>query len=337
VLTGDTLFLGDIGRPDLMASKGVSAAELAGMMYDSLRHQILPLPDETIVYPAHGAGSACGKNISNERSGTLGQQKKLNWALQPMSKEYFVKLATADLPRAPVYFPHAARANVSARATLDEVLEHSLFAIEPDAVLAARAAGATLLDVREPEDFARGHVAGSVSVGLSGKYAHWCGTVLDRSRPIVLIAPAGKEREAAMRLARVGLENVQGYARGGFEALARSRPDLVRGFRRHTPESLAAEIAAGGGPLGAPVVLDVRQPGERAQKRIAESRFVPLDELLARTVELPREQRIVVHCAGGYRSVIAASLLENAGFERVEDLAGGMSAWEASHQPVTTG
>ncbi len=333
VLTGDTLFLGDVGRPDLMAAQGLTAAGLAGMLYESLRDKIAPLPDETIVYPAHGAGSACGKNISNERSGTLGQQKALNWALQPMTKERFVALATADLPRAPIYFPHAARANQSARETLDEVLEHSLAPLEPDAVLAARESGAILLDVREPEDFARGHIAGSVSVGLSGKYAHWCGTLLDRARPIVLVAPPGREREAALRLGRIGLENVCGFARGGYEALAHVRPDLVRGFRRHTADSLAAELAA----PGAPVVLDVRQPGERAQKRIAQSRFVPLDELVTGTAELPRDQRIVVHCAGGYRSVIAASLLEAAGFERIEDLAGGMGAWEAAHQPIVAG
>jgi len=334
VLTGDTLFLGDVGRPDLMAAQGLTAAELAAMLYESLHEKIAPLPDDTIVYPGHGAGSACGKNISSERSGKLGQQKAQNWALQPMSKERFVAIATADLPRAPAYFPHAAKANLSARETLDEVLEHSLIAMEPKDVLAAQRAGAILLDVREPDDFARGYVAGSVSVGLSGKYAHWCGTLLDRALPIVLVAPPGREREAAMRLGRIGLENVRGFARGGFEALATASPERVRGFRRHTAESLGAELAAG---IGAPLVLDVRQPGERAQKRIAGSRFVPLDELAARAAELPRDQRIVVHCAGGYRSVIAASLLTAQGFERIEDLIGGMGAWEAAHQPLVTG
>lgn len=332
VLTGDTLFLGDVGRPDLMSSKGISAPALAGMLYESLHTKLMPLPDATVVYPAHGAGSACGKKISNERCGSLGEQKKLNWALQPMTKEKFVELATADLPPAPAYFPHAAAANMRARAVLDDVLAGELVALAPETVLAAQAAGATVLDVREPDDFARGHIAGSINVGLSGKFAHWCGTLLDRAEPVVLVAPAGKEREAVLRLARVGLEQVKGYARGGHEALAAARPDLVRRFRRHTSEELAAQLAG----ADAPLVLDVRLPGERAAKRIAKSAFVPLDELEARAREIPRDRRVVIHCAGGYRSSIAASLLMRAGHERVEDLVGGIGAWETARQPVET-
>ncbi|MCY2959512.1 MAG: rhodanese-like domain-containing protein [Planctomycetota bacterium] len=332
VLTGDTLFLGDVGRPDLMASQGITAPALAGMLYDSLHQKLLPLPDATIVYPAHGAGSACGKKISNERCGTLGEQKKLNWALQPMTKAKFVEIATADLPPAPAYFPHAAAANKRARAVLDDVLAGELVALAPETVLTARDAGAIVLDVREPDDFARGHVAGSINVGLSGKFAHWCGTLLDRSKPLVLVAPAGKEREAALRLARVGLEQVKGYARGGYDALAAARPDLVCRFRRHTCEELAAQLSG----ADAPLVLDVRLPGERASKRIAKSAFVPLDELEARAREIPKDRRVVIHCAGGYRSAIAASLLMRAGHERVEDLIGGIGAWETARQPVET-
>lgn len=332
VLTGDTLFLGDVGRPDLMASKGISAPALAGMLYESLRTKILPLGDDVIVYPAHGAGSACGKNISNERSGRLGEQKKLNWALQPMTKEAFVELATAELPKSPAYFPHAAAANQRARPVLDDVLTRELVALAPESVFRARDEGALLLDVREPDDYAKGHVAGSINVGLSGKFAHWCGTLLDRARPIVLIAPDAKVREAALRLARVGLENIQGFARGGHATLAGTRPDEVRTFRRRTADELAAELAGSDAPL----VLDVRQPGERAQKRIAKSAFVPLDELEQRVREVPRDRRVLIHCAGGYRSSIAASILMRAGHERVEDLIGGMGAWEAARKPIET-
>lgn len=329
VMTGDTLFLGDVGRPDLMASQGITAPALAGMLYDSLHEKLAKLPDAVVVYPAHGAGSACGKNISSERSGKLGEQKRLNWALQPMPRERFVELATAGLPPAPAYFPHAAAANKRQRAVLDDVLAKELRALAPETALSS---GALLLDAREPDDFARGHVAGAVNVGLSGKYAHWCGTLLDRARPVVLIAPEGKEREAALRLGRIGLEHVQGYVRGGHAALAGARPDLVRTFRRRTADELAADLAQ----PGAPLVLDVRQPGERAAKKIAGSAFVPLDELERRAAEIPKDRRVVIHCAGGYRSAIAASLLMRAGCTRVEDLIGGIGAWESSGKPVDT-
>jgi len=290
----------------------------------------MPLGDDVIVYPAHGAGSSCGKNISSEKSGRLGDQKKLNWALQPMTKEKFVEIATFELPNAPAYFPHAAAANKKHRLVLDDVLASELVALVPATVFTSITKGALILDAREPDDFARGHVAGSLNIGLSGKFAHWAGTILDRERPVILVAPQGKEREAALRLARIGLENVRGFAAGGFEALAAERPENVRRFRRHTATELAAQMSA----ADAPLVLDVRQPGERAAKRIAKSAFVPLDELAQRVGEVPKNRRVVIHCAGGYRSVIAASLLMAAGHERVEDLIGGMGAWESAQQPV---
>ncbi len=330
VLTGDTLFLGDVGRPDLMASKGISAPALAGMLYESLHAKLMPLGDDVVVYPAHGAGSSCGKNISNEKSGRLGDQKRLNWALQPMTKEKFVEIATFELPNPPAYFPHAAAANKKHRLVLDDVLLSELVALVPATVFAHVAKGALILDVREPDDFARGHIAGALNIGLSGKFAHWCGTILDRARPVILVALPGKEREAALRLGRIGLENVRGFAAGGFEALAAERPDSVRRFRRHTASELATQMAGSDAPL----VLDVRQPGERAAKRIAKSVFVPLDELAQRVGEVPKTRRVVIHCAGGYRSSIAASLLMAAGHERVEDLIGGIGAWESAQQPV---
>ncbi len=330
VLTGDTLFLGDIGRPDLMASVGVTADELAGMMYDSLRTKLMKLPDETLVYPAHGAGSSCGKKLSTERVGTIGQQKQLNWALQPMNRESFVRQATADLPAAPAYFPEAANLNKRERPVLEDTLAREVVGVSLDELLGAQKAGAIVLDARDPDDYARGHLAGTVNIGLSGKYAHWCGSLLDRTRPIVLVAPQGREREAALRLGRIGYDRVRGFLAGGFEAAKKARPDLVRTFGRQTAAKLAGELAAAKPPL----VLDVRQPGERATSYIPGSLFVPLDELEKRAGEIPRDRRLVVQCAGGYRSSIAASLLLNAGFTRVEDLIGGIGAWEAEKHPV---
>jgi rhodanese-related sulfurtransferase len=215
---------------------------------------------------------------------------------------------------------------------LDDVLTRELVALSPETVLSTQAAGGIVLDVREPDDFARGHLAGAINVGLSGKFAHWCGTLLDRTRPVVLVAPEGKEREAALRLGRIGLEQVKGFARGGHAALASARPDLVRRFQRRTAAELAAQLSG----QDAPLVLDVRQPGERAAKRIAKSVFVPLDELESRAKEIPTNRRVVIQCAGGYRSAIAASLLLRAGHEQVEDLIGGFGAWETAHQPVET-
>jgi glyoxylase-like metal-dependent hydrolase (beta-lactamase superfamily II) len=332
VFTGDTLFLGDVGRPDLMASQGVAAEELAGMLHASLQ-KLARLPDATLVYPAHGAGSACGKNLSNERVGTIGQQKAVNWALQPMPRQQFVRQATADLPCAPAYFPHAAELNRRVRPMLDEALERALAPLALDDLLAAQRGGAVVLDTREPDEFARGHLAGALNVGLSGRYAQWCGTLIDRTTPIVLVVAAGRERESALRLGRIGFDQVRGWLAGGFEAAARARPELVRSFARLDAPALARELAG----EDAPLVVDVRQPGERAMKHIGGSLFVPLDELAARTGELPRDRRLVLHCAGGFRSSIAASLLLRRGFTELGDLAGGLAAWEAARQPVAEG
>lgn len=329
VLTGDTLFLGDVGRPDLLVSVGSTAEELAGQLYDSLRTKIAPLDDAVVVYPAHGAGSSCGKNISNERSGTLGSQRKTNWALQPMERAEFVRLATSELGTPPAYFAHAATLNRKVRPLLDDALARELRPLAVEDLLRARNAGKLVLDVREPDDFARAHLAGSINVGLSGKYASWCGVLLDRSKPIVLVAPRGKDREAAMRLARIGFENVEGFLDGGFDVIA-GRTELQASFKRHDPASLRAAIEA----PNAPLVLDVRAASERERARIDPSVHIPLEELERRSGELPRDRTLAIHCAGGYRSSIAASLLERAGFKRLEDLAGGMGAWEKAASAV---
>jgi hydroxyacylglutathione hydrolase len=331
VLTGDTLFIGDVGRPDLMASVGMTAPELAGMLYDSLHQKLLTLPDETLVYPAHGAGSMCGRNLSSDTVSTLGTQRRLNYALQPMSKEAFVALVTADQPEAPTYFAYDAMLNRRERPTLSQTLQRVLRPLGLDEVVRRLNAGAQVLDVRQPADFARQHLAGSVNISLSGAYATWAGTVLDQQQPIVLVAEPRQEEEAAMRLGRIGFDHVAGYLEGGLQTLA-TRPELARCMKRLTPAELAAELAAPTPPL----VLDVRTAHERHDKRIAGSLHIPLNQLPRRLDDLPRHHKLVIHCASGYRSSIAASLLERHGLTDLADLEGGISAWEAAGLEVVT-
>jgi hydroxyacylglutathione hydrolase len=332
VLTGDTLFIGDVGRPDLMASVGISAADLAGMLYDSLHGKLLRLPDDTIVYPAHGAGSMCGKSLSQETSSPLGMQRRLNYALQPMSREEFVRLVSVDQPEAPAYFPYDAMLNRRRRPTLEAAMERGLRPLGLDEVLRMQDAGAYALDVRDPGEWAAAHLRGSVSIGLGGKFATWSGSLLDRDRPIVILAEPGQETEAATRLGRIGFDQVAGYLQGGMQALA-ARPDLLRSTGRVTAAELDERIRSG----APPVVLDVRNDGERTSHRIPATRHIPLGRLAQRASELPRDLPLVIHCATGYRSMIAASLLEREGWSGLVDLVGGIAAWEKSSLPVDRG
>ena len=329
VLTGDTLFVGDVGRPDLRAALGWSAADLGALLFDSLQSKILPLPDASLVYPAHGAGSLCGKAISKETVSTIGEQRKLNYALQPMSKKAFIELVTADQPEAPPYFVYDAVLNSKERATLDEALQRELTPLDLHRVLELQASGAQILDTREPEEFASTHLAGSTNIGLSGQYATWAGTILSREKPIVIIANPDRESESAVRLGRIGFDNVAGYLNDGMRTLE-SRPDLTRTFERLSPQ-LAAEIIASG---VAPQLLDVRTSREREQKLIEGSVSIPLNHLFERAGELQKNRPVLVYCAGGYRSSIAASLLQQAGFDRVSEIAGGIAAWELAKLPV---
>jgi hydroxyacylglutathione hydrolase len=331
VLTGDTLFIGDVGRPDLRASLGWSANDLGAYLYDSLHNKLLMLPDETLVYPAHGAGSLCGKNLSSDTVSSLGDQRRFNYALQPMSKEEFIRLVTADQPDAPPYFTYDAILNTRERATLDKNLEQVLRPIDLDEVLRMGDAGAQILDVRDAAEYAKGHLAGSVNIGLGGQYATWAGTVLERSKPIVIIAEPGREQEAALRLGRIGFDHVKGYLHGGMEALA-GRPDLVWPTERISAPMVAEELA---GP-DPPLLLDIRNPREWVTKRIDGSVNVPLNHLQERIAEIPRDRRIAVHCAGGYRSSIAASILHQYGITNLIEMAGGLAAWDAAKLPVVS-
>lgn len=332
VLTGDTLFIGDVGRPDLMASIGVTAEELGGMLYDSLHDKLLVLPDETLVYPAHGAGSLCGRNMSKETVSTMGNQRRYNYALQPMDRAEFIRLVTADQPEAPDYFAFDAELNRRERQSLDSSLENSLKPLALEAVLRLGKDGAQLVDTREPIEFAAGHLTGSINIGLGGQYATWAGTLLDRGHPIVIVTDPGKEEESALRLGRIGLDHVVGYLEGGPEALV-ERPDLVADLPRITAPTLK-EILDGGEP---PLVLDVRTPAEWREGRIKGSLNIPLNRLAERHGEVPRDRGIVIGCASGYRSSIGASLLLGRGFHNVSDLVGGMNAWHASRLEMVTG
>ncbi len=328
VLTGDTLFVGDVGRPDLRASLGWSAVDLGSKLYDSLWRKLMTLPDSSLVYPAHGAGSLCGKALSKETSSTIGEQRRTNYALQPMTKASFIDLVMADQPDAPSYFTYDAVLNAKERPTLDEALERELNPMTLDVVLAMQQVGSQVLDVRDPEEFAASHLAGSINIGLGGQYATWAGTVLSRDRPIVIIANPGREREAAVRLGRIGFDHIVGYLKDGLLSLA-SRPDLTTTTVR-VSATMAAEQAAQPNP---PALVDVRGPSERRQKHIRDSVHIPLNHLSERLAELPNDRPLRVHCAGGYRSSIAASLLQQRGYE-VSEMAGGLAAWEAAGLPI---
>lgn len=332
VLTGDTLFIGDVGRPDLRASLGWTAQELGGYLYDSLHDKLLPLPDETLVYPAHGAGSLCGKHLSSDTVSTLGEQRRFNYALQPMTKDEFIRLVTADQPGAPAYFTFDAILNTRERPTLDQTLRRVLQPVELAEVLKLGDAGAQILDVRDPSEYAKGHIAGSINIALDGQYATWAGTVLNSTKPIVIISEPGREGEAALRLGRIGFDHVKGYLKDGMGALA-ERQDLVWSTERVNALTLAEELDSGNPPL----VLDIRTPGEWSAGHLDGSINLPLARLQERIAEVPRDRRIAVHCAGGYRSSIAVSILSQHGITNLIELAGGIAAWKVAKLPVIAG
>ncbi|NBM21202.1 rhodanese-like domain-containing protein [Streptomyces sp. GC420] len=320
VLTGDALFIGDVGRPDLLASIGVTADELGKMLYDSIQHKLMALPDEVRVFPAHGAGSACGKNLSTERQSTIGNQRATNYACQPMSEEKFLALVTAGQPSAPGYFVYDAILNRKEHDLFDPA--HAPRPLSTEEFLARRAAGAVVVDGRDPQEFAAGHVRGSVNVPADGRFAEQAGTVVRPEQEVVVVAPQDREEELVTRLARIGFDKVTGYLRepeGAFPAIA----DELTQASRLTVDQLR-EALAGDRP---PVVVDVRGGGEREEGFIEGSVHIPLAELPKRTAELPADRPLVVHCAGGHRSSIAASLLRHTGHTDVSDLLGGYGAW----------
>jgi hydroxyacylglutathione hydrolase len=323
-LTGDTLFLGDVGRPDLRASLGWSAEDLGNLLYDSLHEKLLPLPDATLIYPAHGAGSLCGKQLSREAVGLLGDQRRLNYALQPMSREAFLQLVLADQPDAPAYFTYDAVLNTRERPNLEASLQEGLRPLSVEAAEQATAAGAIVLDTRDTAAHARAHWRGAINIPLEGAFATWCGTLLAVDAPIVILAHPGREREAAMRLGRIGFDHIAGYLAGGMAAL-QDREHRLAGRPQLLPAELQAELGAG----TPPALLDVRTAPERAQAAIPGSLHIPLQQLQQRRAELAGSGSWVVYCQSGYRSSIAASLLEGWGVE-ARDLEGGFQGWQAA-------
>jgi glyoxylase-like metal-dependent hydrolase (beta-lactamase superfamily II)/rhodanese-related sulfurtransferase len=323
-LTGDTLFVGDVGRVDILSSR-LPVDELAGMMYDSLHQRLLTLPDTTRVYPAHGAGSLCGRGISSERWSTIGQERMMNPALRPMTREAFIAEVTRDVPETPVYFLHSRDLNRDGPPVRGT--DGLPPALDAAGVARAVAAGAMVIDTRPAADYAAAHPTGALYVGLDGQYASWVGTLVDPDRTIVLVTEPDRAAEAIMRLARVGYENVAGTL-GPDPALWRAAGLDVTSLADET-----SPIAVRAGRR----VLDVRRAREWDAGHVAGATHLPLSELGARASELDRDAEWVMLCASGYRSLIAASVLERAGFRRLVNAAGGMDAWRAAGLPLEAG
>jgi hydroxyacylglutathione hydrolase len=329
VLTGDTLFIGDVGRPDL--SGDLTPQQLAGMLYDSLHRKLLQLPDDVLVFPAHGAGSLCGRQMSAERSSTIGNQKATNYALRPTSRAEFVKLLTAELPERPGYFAQDVEINRSGAAPLLEL--PALPALAPNEVLAKRDSGAIILDTRSAAEFGAAHVPGSIQIGLAGQYASWAAIVLGLDKEIVLISDdRQKVDESRLRLSRVGIEKVTGYLDQGIAGWASAGLPIAQ-TSQISVEQLHDLVLED--PNGVQV-LDVRRASEWQTGRLQHAMNKPLDHLTKTLDGLDKSKPVAVYCKGGYRSSIAASLLQRAGFEQVLNVIGGFDAWSACHLPIVS-
>ena len=326
VLTGDALFIGDVGRPDLLASIGFTADQLGVMLYDSIQHKLMGLPDPVRVFPAHGAGSACGKNLSTELQSTIGQQRLFNYACQPMTEQQFLAVVTAGQPAAPDYFVYNAVLNRKERATreLGAPLP-ALAADRADQVLSR----AVVVDARDAVEFAAGHLHGSLNVPVDGRMAETVGMVVAPDAEIVLVAPDGQEQEAALRLARIGFDGALGYLPAP-ESYFLDHPDLVERASRLTPQQLSEALAD-----PQLQVVDIRTDAEVTDGSLPRAVHIPLAELSRRAGELAPDRPVVVFCAGGWRSSVGASLLRQQGFTDVSDLLGGFAGWQATHQPVS--
>lgn len=328
ILTGDTLFLGDVGRPDL--SKNHTPKELAGMLYDSLHQKVLKLSDDVLVYPAHGAGSLCGRNMRAERSSTIGTERLTNYALQIGSREEFVRQLTANLPARPEYFQHDAQINRAGASALSEL--PALAPLSAQQVKSFVEEGAVVLDVRPGDQFAVSHVPGSINIALSGQFASWAGTVVGLSSHLVLIAESFEQvSEARTRLARVGIEDIEGFLDGGIESWKRA------GFPFATTPQINVQTLHEQLEARSLAVLDVRREPEWQTGHIEDAAWWPLDNFKVSPPEIDRNKKIAVHCKSGYRSMIACSLLQRAGFADVVNVVGGFDAWQEAKLPVEAG
>ena len=328
VLTGDTLFIGDVGRPDLAGARGHTAEEMAGMLYDSLHGKLLTLPDEVGVFPAHGAGSMCGRNISKETSSTIGEQRRYNYALKSMAREEFVRMMTTDLPEAPAYFSSDAEINRTGAAPLDQLPRPA--GLSPVEVKNAKEKGDLILDVRSSGAFGAGHVPGSLNIGLTGQFASWAGSLIPLGTSIVIVAEdeTGVD-EAVTRLARVGIDSVRGYLNGGIYAWNQA------GFETATITQMPVDELHHQIIEGADLqIVDVRRPGEFQSGHAAGARNLTLAHLVEHVAELDAERPTAVICQSGYRSSAGASLLQRLGFSQVFNVVGGTSAWIGAGYPV---
>ncbi|GIV30710.1 MAG: MBL fold metallo-hydrolase [Saprospiraceae bacterium] len=332
IFTGDTLFLGDVGRPDLAAKSDLTVEDLAGMLYDSLRNKIMPLADDVIVFPGHGAGSACGKKMSRETQGKLGDQKRLNYALRPdMSREEFIREVTTGLVEPPQYFPKNAMLNRMGYESIDEVRSRGMHPLSVRAFKAAwEGENALVIDTRPKEQVAKGYIPGSIFIGLDGQFAPWVGALVpDLRQPILFIAEPGREMEVVTRLARVGYDNPIGYLEGGFEAWKAAGEDV------DTVEEISAEAFARMYQPGKVNLLDVRKVSEYNTQHVEGAISFPLDFINKNMGMLDPSQRYYIHCAGGYRSLIAATILKARGFEKVVNITGGFDAMKNFQFPLS--
>jgi hydroxyacylglutathione hydrolase len=330
VFTGDTLFVGDVGRPDLLDGK-MTKEELASMMYDSLNNKLKPLGDNVIVYPAHGPGSACGKNIGKETWSTIGQQKKTNYAMLETDRAKFILAVTDGLSAPPQYFFSDAAINKNGYENIEKILKRNIVALNPEKAEDAIEKGATVLDTRAADDFEKGFIPGSINIGLEGSFAVWVGTIIDIKLPLLVIAAAGKEHEAILRLARVGYENVVGYLEGGIDAWKKSdRP--VDTITSVNPDEFAEEVREG----NKRTILDVRRPGEFESGHVKGADLFCLSNFshVTNLKALKPEQPYFIHCAGGYRSMIAASILKAQGFTNVVNVRQGWSGIKKENLPL---
>ena len=333
IFSGDTLFLGDVGRPDLaQKAADMTQEDLAGILYESLRKKIMPLADDVLVYPAHGAGSACGKNLSKETVGTLGEQKKTNYALRAdMTKEEFIKEVTDGLLPPPQYFPLNVKMNKEGYEDIDTVLKSGTTPLDPEAFeKLANQSGAVILDVRHQDAFAEGHIPQSIFIGIDGGFAPWVGALIgDVEQPILLVAPEGREEETVTRLARVGFDNALGYLNGSFEAWKKAgkATDSVEGIDTTKLKTLSEKENL--------TVFDVRKPGEYLSEHLPDAKSTPLDFINEHMNEFPTGTPFYMHCAGGYRSMIAASILKSIGIHNLIDVRGGFGAIKESGMKVS--
>ena len=329
VFTGDTLFVGDVGRPDLLDGK-MTSRELASMLYDSLNKKIKTLPDEVLVYPAHGAGSSCGKNISEETWSTIGEQKRMNYALGNIKKEDFIHALTEGLTAPPAYFFDDARINKEGYASISSVMKKNLRSLEINSFLSEVNIGALILDTRVPDNFEKGYIKNSINIGLDGMFAIWAGTIIEIGKRLVLVCEKGKEEESVQRLARVGFENIAGYLAGGFENwLSSGQP--YETITTIDPKEFASKVKGGAR------VLDVRKISEVEDGHIKNATIIPLAELEKNLTPLNKKEPIYVHCAGGYRSMIASSLLKAHGFENIINVRNGWGKIKDSGVEISTG